>query len=105
MPEWRAADVVLAVHELVANAVVHGGGTGRLRVWKLAGALLCQVEDGEALASSQALMHPLPVEPGHGLWVARQVSDHMQVLSGTCGTCATVTFDLPATPSSPTAPS
>ena len=32
-----AGDVVLAVHELAANVVCHGGGKGRLRVWHLAG--------------------------------------------------------------------
>jgi anti-sigma regulatory factor (Ser/Thr protein kinase) len=28
MPEGRALDVMLAVHELAANAVEHGGGPG-----------------------------------------------------------------------------
>ena len=30
-PEGQAEDVVLAVHELAANAVSHGGGAGRLK--------------------------------------------------------------------------
>ena len=32
----RAGDVVLAVHELAANVVCHGGGKGRLRsgIWR-----------------------------------------------------------------------
>jgi two-component sensor histidine kinase len=41
-------DVVLAVHELAANAIRHGAGAGRLRVWKLVRELCCQVDDGEA---------------------------------------------------------
>src|SRR5947209_2925029 len=41
-PEDQAEDVVLAVHELAANAVRHGGGVGRLRVWNMAGTLHCQ---------------------------------------------------------------
>jgi len=48
----RAGDVVLAVHELAANVVCHGGGKGRLRVWHLAGALYCQVDDGDLIASA-----------------------------------------------------
>jgi histidine kinase-like protein len=32
LPEHSATDVLMAVHELAANAVRHGGGTGRLRV-------------------------------------------------------------------------
>ena len=117
LPEARAEDVVLAVHELAANAVSHGAGAGRLRIWELAGSLRCQVEDGEPLASGHpggapdrasseaadaadavgpALGHPLPSRPGHGLWLVRQVADRMQILSGARGTRATVAFDLPA---------
>jgi anti-sigma regulatory factor (Ser/Thr protein kinase) len=117
LPETRAEDVVLAVHELAANAVTHGAGAGRLRIWKLAGALHCQVEDGEPLvsghpaeppdrvdseatgaadASGQTSEHPLPSGPGHGLWLVRQVADRMRILSCARGTRATVAFDLPA---------
>ena len=105
LPEDRAEDVVLAVHELAANAVSHGAGAGRLRIWKLAGALHCQVEDGEphigseaadaADASGQTSEHPLPSKPGHGLWLVRQVADRMRILSGARGTRATIAFDLP----------
>jgi anti-sigma regulatory factor (Ser/Thr protein kinase) len=97
LPEDRAVDVVLAVHELAANAVHHGAGAGRLRVWKRAGALDYQVEDGDPVApSGQTTVSSLPGKPGHGLWVVRQLADRMRVLSGARGTRATVTFDLPA---------
>ena len=33
MPEARAADVMLVVHELAANAVRHGAGASHLRMW------------------------------------------------------------------------
>ena len=92
----RAEDLVLAVHELAANAIHHGAGKGRLRVWKRAGALHCQVEDGDPLPDSgQAAVNSLPTRPGHGLWVVRQLADRMRVLSSARGTRATVTFDLP----------
>ena len=116
----RAEDVVLAVHELAANAVHHGAGTGRLRLWRRAGALYCQVEDGDPLAAGdpaeQRAAHaegdvaraaeasgctsayPLPSRPGHGLWIVRQLADRMRVLSGGRGTRATVTFNLPGRP-------
>jgi two-component sensor histidine kinase len=118
MPEGRAGDMVLAIHELAANAVRHGTGAGRLRVWNLCGALHCQVDDGSppasggpagqraghargaatapADASGQAPMYSWPDRPGHGLWVVRQVSDRLQVLSGPGGTRASVTFALPS---------
>ena len=91
LPADRAEDVVLAVHELAANAVRHGAGAGRLRIWKLAGSLRCQVEDGEPADGRQ-----LPSQPGHGLWLVRQVADRMRIRSGARGTRATVAFDLPA---------
>jgi anti-sigma regulatory factor (Ser/Thr protein kinase) len=112
LPEDRVEDVVLAVHELAANAVRHGTGTGRLRLWKRAGALYCQIEDGDPPAAddpaeqradhgedqvasaAESSAHPLPSGPGHGLWVVRQVADRMRVLSGARGTRATVTFNL-----------
>jgi anti-sigma regulatory factor (Ser/Thr protein kinase) len=93
LPEDRAEDVVLVVHELAANAVCHGAGAGRLRIWKLAGSLHCQVEDGD---QADASGRPLPSRPGHGLWLVRQVADRMRILSGARGTRATVAFDLPA---------
>jgi Histidine kinase-like ATPase domain len=117
LPDARAEDVVLAVHELAANAVSHGAGAGRLRIWKLAGSLHCQVDDGEPLASGHpdeppdhaggeaadaaddsgpASGHPLPSGPGHGLWLVRRVADRMRILSGPRGTRVTVAFDLPA---------
>lgn len=115
-PEGQAEDVVLAVHELAANAVSHGGGAGRLRVWNLAGALYCQVDDGDLPmsarqegshgglavskpggASDRASVNSLPREHGHGLWVVQQVADEMQSLSGPGGTSVLVRFDRGAT--------
>ena len=100
-PEGRADDVVLAVHELAgSNAVRHGSGAGRLRIWDLAGALYCQVDDGDLLASAQAGGLPGPgcyeftaCEPGHGLWVVQQVADQMESLSGPGGTSVLIMFD------------
>jgi anti-sigma regulatory factor (Ser/Thr protein kinase) len=104
MSEGRAGDVVLAVHELAANAVRHGAGEGRLRIWSLPGRLRCQVDDGDppasgdpgiGSASSGPSLDSWQARPGHGLWVTRQVADQMQLLSGPGGTRATVAFDLP----------
>jgi anti-sigma regulatory factor (Ser/Thr protein kinase) len=94
MPGDQAADVVLAVHELAANAVTHGRETGRLRVWDLAGALHCQVDDGDPPAPGDpARASRLPDPAGHGLWVVRHIADQMQIASGPRGTRVTVTFN------------
>jgi anti-sigma regulatory factor (Ser/Thr protein kinase) len=109
----RIADVVLAVHELAANAVRHGGGEGQLRMWNQAGALHCQVDDGDIAAAGpdstpdQILTNSLPCQPGHGLWVVRQVADRMQSLSGSHGTSVMIAFDhgsLPQPAPTPAAP-
>jgi anti-sigma regulatory factor (Ser/Thr protein kinase) len=97
--EARAEDVVLAVHELAANAVYHGAGAARLRMWKTAGALLCQVADGDIPADAASDSSPesatsLPYRPGHGLWVVKQIASWIRVRSGSRGTRATVSFDL-----------
>lgn len=80
------------MHELAANAIVHGAGAGRLRVWNLAGALLCQIDDGGS--DDSGLDNPLPCESGHGLWVVRRVADQVQSLSGPAGTSVLIRFDL-----------
>ena len=109
LPDGRAEDVVLAVHELAANSVRHGGGAGRLRVWKLAGSFQCQVDDGDLLrtaepgagptglssSSGRRPVNSLPCVPGHGLWVVQQVADQVQSLSGPRGTSILTTFGLP----------
>jgi anti-sigma regulatory factor (Ser/Thr protein kinase) len=113
IPEDRAEDIVLAIHELAANAVVHDGGAGRLRVWKLARTLQCQVDDGELVrfpeaepgrdgaggtqpgsVSSPVPVDSLPSEKGHGLWVVRKLADQVKTLSGPHGTSVSIAFDL-----------
>src|ERR1700760_3343521 len=41
----RLYDVVTVAHELAANAVRHGAGHGRLRLWVRDGVLHCEVSD------------------------------------------------------------
>src|SRR5579864_3163365 len=101
MPEGRARDLVLAVHELAANAVRHGAGHGRLRLWVTQDAVRCEVTDdgapeaGGADAGSQDAA-PWPEEVGHGLWLVRHVADRTSLYSGPSGTVADVSFRLEA---------
>jgi len=98
LPDERAGEMVLAVHELAANVIRHGGGKGRLRVWQPAGALHCQVDDGDLIASADppASLDPFPELPGHGLWIARRAANQMRALYGPCGSRVTLIFKLPA---------
>src|SRR5271170_5945505 len=45
LPPGRADDLVIAVHELASNAVRHGAGHGRLRIWRSDQALHCEISD------------------------------------------------------------
>jgi anti-sigma regulatory factor (Ser/Thr protein kinase) len=102
-------DVTAVAHELAANAVVHGAGHGRLRLWAADGFLYCQVSDdgrdgtagaghaapaGDGIAQPGDGAAPWPAEHGHGLWVARQVAEHVGIGHGPSGTTATARFPL-----------
>lgn len=114
MPEDRAIDVVLAVHELAANAVCHGPGHGRLRLHVTASTLHCEISDpgmsshdgraggaaGQAPGGAGAV--PWPVEHGHGLWLAHTAADHVRVTSGPNGSLITMVFTLPGAAAAPT---
>src|ERR1700722_5972468 len=97
LSEDRVGEVVLAVHELAANAVAHGAGHGRLRIWNLHGVLGCEVVDSgpPGTADSPETADPWPSPDGHGLWLVRQVADYLDLHSGPRGTRAVVTFALP----------
>ncbi|MFY1624810.1 ATP-binding protein [Micromonospora sp. WMMD723] len=86
----RLDDFVLAVNELITNAVRHGGGRGWLRLWRRTGELVCEVSDHGSGISEQRLddrSRPAPdTAGGWGLWLARELSDAMEVESGTAGT-------------------
>ena len=89
----RSDDLIIAVHELAANAVRHGAGQGRLRLWAADDAVRCEVTDqgapGETDAADAARWQ---AEPGHGLWLVRQIADSASVQSGVSGTVAAVIF-------------
>lgn len=102
MPDGRARDLVLAMHELAANAVRHGAGHGRLRLWKTEDTLRCEVTDdgapepadadGPHTESRDAALWR--VQPGHGLWLIRQVADRASLSCGPSGTVTGVSFRL-----------
>ncbi len=86
VPEERAVDVILAVHELAANTIRHGAGAGRLLMRAAVGALRCQVSDAGPSAG------PWPVRQGHGLWMVQAVADEVTASSGPHGSQVTAMF-------------
>jgi anti-sigma regulatory factor (Ser/Thr protein kinase) len=92
-------DVTAVAHELAANAVLHGAGHGRLRLWADEKFLYSQVsDDGRGQPADGAAepdgAPPWPAEHGHGLWLAGQLADHVGISRGPDGTTATVRFLL-----------
>jgi anti-sigma regulatory factor (Ser/Thr protein kinase) len=103
LPASRVSDLVLIVAELAANAVRHGGGSGRLRVWSTGEVLYCEVTDG---GPGLSLPYPLPdqrpepsVTSGRGLWLVVNYADDITIGTGTDGggTVVTATLRLPGT--------
>lgn len=110
IPAERIGDVVLAVHELAANAVRHGTGHGRVRLWTTGDRIRCEVTDagvppaaadGDRPDASSRVAARWPVEHGHGLWLVQQVADQSRVESGPSGTVAVVTFRFASRPVTP----
>ena len=50
-------DLVLAVDELAANSIRHGGGRGILRIWRDGGTLVCEVRDRGRIGDPLAGRH------------------------------------------------
>jgi anti-sigma regulatory factor (Ser/Thr protein kinase) len=81
MTPARIEDLVLAVSEVAANSVRHGGGRGVLRVWEDDAAMVCEIRDHGRFADPLAGRRR-PEEGqqgGYGLWIANQLCELVQV--------------------------
>jgi anti-sigma regulatory factor (Ser/Thr protein kinase) len=83
----RIDDLVLAVDELATNSVYHGGGRGRLRMWREGAAVQCEVADrGSFVEPLVGRIQPTPEQwNGRGLWLANQLCDLVQIRSHDAG--------------------
>jgi anti-sigma regulatory factor (Ser/Thr protein kinase) len=88
LPAARAADLVLAVHEVAANSVRHGGGKGTVRFWHDAASAVAEVRDRGHIARPLVgrELPSLDDEMGRGLWLAHHLCDLVQVRSSPSGT-------------------
>lgn len=88
MDPLAVADLVTATSELAANSVMHGGGSGTLRLWREDSRLLAEVEDrGRIEEPLVGRLRPnISQEGGRGLWLANQLCDLVQIRSGEGGT-------------------
>jgi hypothetical protein len=77
-------DFVLAIDELAANSIRHGGGRGIVRIWTDRGSLVCEVRD-QGTISDPLAGRQRPADDafgGRGLWIANQVCDLVQIRPG-----------------------
>jgi DNA-binding GntR family transcriptional regulator/anti-sigma regulatory factor (Ser/Thr protein kinase) len=88
----RLAEAMLAVQELAANAIEHGPGGGHLRAWVQDGELIFELRDDGPGAADPLVVHLTPELAGRtgpgGLWLARLLSDLVEVRSGDDGFAA-----------------
>jgi anti-sigma regulatory factor (Ser/Thr protein kinase) len=83
----QSADLVVAVSEVAANSVCHGGGNGLLRVWQEPVALVCEVQD-RGLIEQPLVGRIVPQHGqlgGRGLWLANQLCDLVQIRCSPAG--------------------
>ncbi|ASR35049.1 anti-sigma regulatory factor [Prauserella marina] len=90
-------DLALAVGELTANSVQHGGGTGLLSVWRDDGQLVIQVADAGRLADPLAGRRSASGHQrgGRGLLLVNHVADLVRTHVTERGTTTRAYFRLP----------
>jgi anti-sigma regulatory factor (Ser/Thr protein kinase) len=88
-------DVVIVAHELATNVVRHGGGLGRLRMWREGRRIVCRVSDsGPGMAGLRGKEAPAAGRPGgRGLWIARRLAD-VRIETGPTGTVVVAALPL-----------
>jgi anti-sigma regulatory factor (Ser/Thr protein kinase) len=84
----RVADLAVAVNEVATNALQHGGGVGRLRVWVEPHAIICDVLDAGSIDDPLVGRHQpaMDIHSGRGLWLANQLCELIQIRTSAAGT-------------------
>jgi anti-sigma regulatory factor (Ser/Thr protein kinase) len=96
----RLDDFVVAVNEMMTNAVRHAGGSGTLTLWHQDETLRCEVSDeGPGIprehVDGSRVPSPFAVN-GRGLWLARRLCDSVTISTGPLGTRVCLAITLPA---------
>jgi anti-sigma regulatory factor (Ser/Thr protein kinase) len=75
--ETATAQVMMAVNEVLTNALKHGVPPVRLRAWHHGTTLVVHVDDrgGRAIPADAGYRPPTPLQASRGMWVTRQFAD------------------------------
>jgi serine/threonine-protein kinase RsbW len=90
-------EILLAVAELMANTVCHGGGHGSVRLWLAGTDLWAQVSDRGPGIPVHRLHLPRPVlgdSHGWGLWVVRRIAASVDIATSSAGTIVRLRYPI-----------
>lgn len=92
LPGDRAQQLVIAVNELVTNALRHGRGPGGLRVWRDRTAVVCEISGPGRIEDPLAGRRPRDASPDgpHGLWLVNRLCDLTEQRTAPTGTIVRV---------------
>ncbi|MFG1928087.1 anti-sigma factor RsbA family regulatory protein [Cryptosporangium sp. NPDC048952] len=82
MNEDDASEFLIAIYEIASNAVEHGGGRGVGRFWSEADRLYCDIWSARQIGDPLVAGYRPPgtaQERGRGLWLARQICEHVTI--------------------------
>jgi anti-sigma regulatory factor (Ser/Thr protein kinase) len=83
--EEQADAVLIVASELATNAIRHGSGAGRVRLWLRGGALYCRVTDTGPGIADHTVGTTVPDvvgTGGRGMWICRQLCDEVIIEPG-----------------------
>lgn len=92
--------LIIVTSELAINAIRHGGGQGRLLLWRNEHAIICEVSDqGPGIkdpAAGTSPPNPLSGESGgRGLWICRKLTSELRINTGPDGRGTVVRAAIP----------
>lgn len=108
LTDREVARLLVVVGELSANAITHGGGAGRMRIWHTDSEVHCRVvDDGPGIDDGHA--GTTPPDPtaahGRGIWMCRQVCSDLTIgRTERGGATVTAVLDLGSPPPTDPAP-
>jgi anti-sigma regulatory factor (Ser/Thr protein kinase) len=97
LAEWQVQQLLAAVGEVAQNAFAHGSAPVFVTAWEEHESFVCQIEDDGAGIVDLAAGYMLPTNgnDGWGLWLARQLTDSLEVGRGPYGSAVRLTIHRP----------